>query len=95
MKPRIRTSSPRAVVLAIAAGVTLLALPGVPNAAVTPNVNGTVLTLTGDAAADNITLGVDAAGDHPQLRHGRNGLASATDFDPGPHDDAAATARSP
>jgi Ca2+-binding RTX toxin-like protein len=84
MKPRIRTAPRRIAVLAIAAGVPLVAVPAAANAAVTPSVTANTLTLTGDATAENITLGVDAAG---LITHsfgtGANGLASATDFDPG------------
>ena len=43
-------------------GSRLFAVPAAANAAVTPTIVGTTLTLTGDATADNITLGVDAAG---------------------------------
>ena len=42
------------------------------------------LTLTGDDAADNITLGVDAAGNITHNLGAAGGLSSATDFDPGP-----------
>ena len=62
MKPRIRTAPHRIAVLAIAAGVPLVALPAAANAAVTPSINGNTLTLTGDATDENITLGVDDAG---------------------------------
>jgi Ca2+-binding RTX toxin-like protein len=83
MKPRIRTAPHRIAVLAIAAGVPLIAIPAAANAAVTPSVNANTLTLTGDATAENVTLGVDAAG---LITHsfgtGANGLASTTDFDP-------------
>ena len=94
MKPRIRTAPRRIAVLAIAAGVPIIALPAAANAAVTPAVNGTTLTLTGDAAAENITLGVDAAGliTH-SLGTGANGLASTTDFDPDRGRDDAAVRR--
>jgi Ca2+-binding RTX toxin-like protein len=85
MKPRIRTAPHRIAVLAIAAGVPLVAIPAAANAAVTPSVAGTQLTLTGDATGDNVTLGVSNTG---LITHnfgtGANGLANVTDFDPGP-----------
>ncbi len=82
MKPRIRTAPPRVAALAIAAGVAAFALPAAANAAVTPSVTGTTLTLTGDATPENITLGVDAAGLITHSFGTAGGLASATDFDP-------------
>ena len=54
MQPRI--------LLPLAALGLVFAAPAAANAAVTPAVNGTTLTLTGDDTSENFTLGVDAAG---------------------------------
>src|SRR3954454_23125694 len=71
--------------LALAA-VALVAAPAAANAAATPAVQNNTLTITGDAAADNITLTANGDG---KLVHsfgtGANGLASVTDFDPDPN----------
>ena len=54
MQPRI--------LLPLAALGLVFAAPAAANAAVTPAINGTTLTLTGDDTSENFTLGVDAAG---------------------------------
>src|SRR3954452_10951428 len=69
MQPRI--------LLPLAVVAAALAVPAAANAAVTTTiVDDTHITFTGDAAADNITLGVDAAG---LITHNLNGPPS-TDF---------------
>src|SRR3954454_12158595 len=77
MQPRI--------FLPLATVALAFAAPAVANAAVTPTVQGSNLTLAGDNTADNITLTANAAG---LLTHsfgtGANGLKDATDFDPNP-----------
>lgn len=66
------------VPLALAA---VLLVPSAANAAVTSSVAGTQLTLTGDAASDNITLNVNGAG---LITHNlaNADLEDSTDFDP-------------
>src|ERR1700741_2752445 len=74
MQPRI--------LLPLAALGLVFAAPAAANAAVTPAINGTTLTLTGDDTSENFTLGVDAAGNLTHSFGGCNGLANKTDFDP-------------
>ena len=76
MHPRNRFTSPRLAALAVAVGAVALAAPSAANATVTAAATGNVLTITSDQASDNITLGVNAAG---QLA-----LGAQTDFDPDP-----------
>jgi Ca2+-binding RTX toxin-like protein len=87
MKPRFRTVPPRVTTLAIAGAAAFAFLPGVADAAVTPQFANNTLTLTGDAAADNITLGVSNGNlTHnftPLVAAGQAGFESTTDFDPG------------
>src|SRR3954447_55961 len=77
MQPRI--------LLPLATVALAFVAPAAANAAVTPTVQGSNLTLTGDNTAENITLTANAAG---LLTHsfgtGANGLKDATDFDPNP-----------
>jgi Ca2+-binding RTX toxin-like protein len=86
MKPRIRTVSPRVPALAIAGVAAFALLPGVANATVTPQFANNTLTLTGDAAADNLVLGVSGGNlTHnfaPLVAAGQAGFESNTDFDP-------------
>jgi Ca2+-binding RTX toxin-like protein len=74
---------PRLTALAIAVAVAALAIPAAANAAVAVTVVGNQLTITGDAASDNITLGTNDAG---LLTHSfvGGGLTTATDFNPDP-----------
>ena len=67
------------LLLPLAAAAFVLAAPAAANAAITPPINGNVLTLTGDATDDNITIGVNDAG---LLTHNFGG--DDTDFDSGP-----------
>lgn len=62
--------------LPLAAAALILAAPAAANAAVTSQVNGNVLTLTGDGADDNVVIGVNNAG---LLTHNLGG--DVTDFD--------------
>ena len=64
------------LLLPLAAAAFVLAVPAAANAAVTSQINGNVLTLTGDATDDNVTIGVNNAG---LLTHNFGG--DATDFD--------------
>ena len=50
------------LLLPLAAAALVLAVPAAANAAVTSQINGNVLTLTGDATDDNVTIGVNNAG---------------------------------
>src|SRR3954471_25026009 len=77
MQPRI--------LLPLATVALAFAAPAAAHAAVTPAVQGSNLTLTGDNNADNITLTANAAGllTH-SLGTGANGLKDNTDFDPNP-----------
>ena len=52
----------RVAVLAVTAGVAALAVPAAANAAVTATINNTTVTVAGDQADDNVTLGQNAAG---------------------------------
>ena len=81
MKPRIRNSA-----VALAAGVAIFALPTAANAAVTPAINATQLTLTSDGASDNITLGVAGVNISHNLPIVAGSIDNNTDFDPGPAD---------
>jgi Ca2+-binding RTX toxin-like protein len=87
MKPRIRTVPPRVATLAIAGAAAFALLPGAADAAVTPQFANNTLTLTGDAAADNIVIGVSNGNlTHnftPLVQPGQVGFESTTDFDPG------------
>jgi Ca2+-binding RTX toxin-like protein len=83
MRPNIRTTSPRLAAVAAAAGIMAFAVPSAASAAVTPSVNGNELTLTSDAASDNITLTV-AGGNIAHNLPIAGGIANNTDFDPGP-----------
>src|SRR6478735_7928454 len=65
------------LLLPLAAAAFVLAVPAAANAAIPPQINGNVLTLTGDATDDNVTIGVNNAG---LLTHNFGG--DATDFDP-------------
>jgi len=64
------------LLLPLAAAAFVLAVPAAANAAVTTQINGNVLTLTGDGADDNVTIGVNNAG---LLTHNLGG--DNTDFD--------------
>jgi Ca2+-binding RTX toxin-like protein len=74
MQPRI--------LLPIAALGLVLAAPSAASAAVTPAVQGTQLTLTGDDTAETVTLNVDADGLITHNLPIAGGITSATDFDP-------------
>ncbi len=78
MQPRI--------LLPLAALGLVFAAPAAANAAVTPALNGTTLTLTGDDTSENFTLDVNDAG---LLTHSfgttNNGLANNTDFNTDPN----------
>ena len=65
------------LLLPLTAVALLLGAPAAANAAVTVTSNGNTATFTGDAAADNITLAVNAAG---LITHTAAG-APSTDFD--------------
>jgi Ca2+-binding RTX toxin-like protein len=65
------------LLLPLAAAVLVLGAPAAANAAVTTQINGTTLTLTGDAADDNVTIAVNDAG---LLTHNLGGPDN-TDFD--------------
>src|SRR5690349_10240862 len=65
------------LLLPLAAAALVLAVPAAADAAVTTQINGNTLTVTGDAADDNVTIGVNNAG---LLTHNFGG--DATDFDP-------------
>ena len=65
------------LLLPLAAAAFVLAVPAAANAAITPQINGNVLTLTGDATDENATIGVNNAG---LLTHNFGG--DSTDFDP-------------
>src|SRR5215204_4240365 len=67
------------LLLPLTAFALLLGAPAAANAAVTVNVNANTVTFAGDAAADNITLGVNADG---LITHNAGGAAS-TDFGAG------------
>jgi Ca2+-binding RTX toxin-like protein len=69
---RIRTATAAAVLLAAAA----LAGPPIAGATTTPAVNGTTLTVTGDDAADRVTI----ADDGTNLTIAVNGGTASTDF---------------
>src|ERR1700750_2451595 len=62
VQPITNLSRARLASLAVVAGVVALAVPGAADAAVTSTLTNNTVTLTGDAAADNITLGQNAAG---------------------------------
>lgn len=64
------------LLLPLAAAALVLTVPAAANAAVTTQINGTNLAITGDAADDNVTIGVNNAG---LLTHNFGG--DATDFD--------------
>ena len=64
------------LLLPLAAAALVLAVPAAANAAITSQINGNALTLTGDATDDNVTIGVNNAG---LLTHNFGG--DATDFD--------------
>ena len=66
------------LLLPLAAAALVLAVPAAANAAVTTQINGNALAVTGDAADDNVTIGVDNAG---KLTHNLPGFNSNTDFD--------------
>jgi Ca2+-binding RTX toxin-like protein len=85
MKPRTLRSPRRLTAGVFVAAVAVVAIPATADAAVTPAVTGTHLTLTGDDSADNIALADNAAG---LLTHNFSGggLADDTDFDPSPHE---------
>jgi Ca2+-binding RTX toxin-like protein len=91
MNPRI-TNPRRAAALAAVAAAAALAVPAGASAAVTPAFNaGTLtLTLTGDAANDNATIGNNGAGllthNFPNATNTPgSGLANSTDFNPDPN----------
>src|SRR3954464_8316134 len=99
MNPRISNPRRAGVLAAVAAGglaaaaaAAALAVPAGASAAVTPAFDaGTqTLTLTGDVANDNATIGNDGAGhlthNFPTVAGGvaTSGFADATDFDPAP-----------
>src|SRR4051812_14301632 len=65
------------LLLPLAAAALVLAVPAAADAAVTSQVQGSVLTVTGDAADDNITIGVNNAG---KLTN-NFGFGDVTDFD--------------
>ena len=77
MQPRI--------LLPLAALGLVFAAPAAANAAVTPAINGTTLTLTGDDTSENFTLGVDANGNLTHSFGQVNGLANNTDFNTDPN----------
>jgi Ca2+-binding RTX toxin-like protein len=81
VQPLTTISRGRLASLAVMAGVAALAVPAAANATVTTTINANAVTLTGDAAADNIVLTQNAAG---LLTHNiiGGGLNSSTDFDP-------------
>ncbi len=79
VQPITTLSRARIASLAVVAGVAALAVPAAANAAVTPALTGNIVTLTGDAAADNIVLSQNAGG---LLTHNLGG--DATDFSPDP-----------
>ena len=60
--PLTTISRARLAALAVSAGVFALAVPAAANAAVTANITGNTVTLTGDQADDAIVLGVNGAG---------------------------------
>src|SRR5215207_6107317 len=64
------------LLLPLAAAALVLAAPAAANAAITSQINGNVLTLTGDATDENATIGVNNAG---LLTHNFGG--DNTDFD--------------
>jgi Ca2+-binding RTX toxin-like protein len=66
------------LLLPLAAAALVLTVPAAANAAVTTQINGNALTATGDAADDNVTIGVNNAG---KLTHNLPGFNSNTDFD--------------
>jgi Ca2+-binding RTX toxin-like protein len=65
------------LLLPLAAAALVFAVPAAADAAVTSQINGTNLVLTGDAADDNVTIGVNNAG---LLTHNLGGPDN-TDFD--------------
>src|SRR5690349_20152578 len=69
---RIRTATTAVAILATVA----LAGPPAVSAATVPTVNGTTLTLTGDAAADRVVIGDNGT----LLTISVNGAAASTDF---------------
>ena len=74
MEPtRISLRARRAAMLATVAAAAALVIPSAASAAVTGTTNGDTATLTGDAAADNIVIGVTNA----NLSHN---LGTATGF---------------
>ncbi|HEX6022364.1 MAG TPA: calcium-binding protein [Solirubrobacter sp.] len=74
MQPRI--------LLPLAALGLVLAAPTAANAAVTPAVQGTQLTLTGDDTGETVTLNVNADGLITHNLPVAGGIANSTDFDP-------------
>src|SRR5687768_13277609 len=74
MQPRI--------LLPLAALGLVFATPAAANAAVTPAVQGSQLTLTGDETADTVALNVNAAGLISHNLPVGGGIADNTDFDP-------------
>ena len=77
MEPtRITLRARRAAILATVATAAALAIPGAASAAVTGTTAGNTASLTGDAAADNIVIGVTGA----NLSHNLTGFNSPIDF---------------
>ncbi|MGZ8633234.1 MAG: calcium-binding protein [Solirubrobacteraceae bacterium] len=89
MEPtRIPLGARRSAALAAVVAAAALAIPSAASAAVTGTVTGDSATLVGDAANDNIVIGVTGA----NLSHNLTGFNSPIDFDSGTAGDQTLTA---